>query len=109
MRKFSWFHENRQHHLPGILPITTRVSPSQKLWARELIEKLGLSGNERVIDIGCGDGSVTAAIASRVPQGAVTGIDSSEEMIRFAKKQFPSRIVSEPFVCLHGCPKSYLY
>jgi trans-aconitate 2-methyltransferase len=78
-----------------------KSSSSQKLWARELIEKLGLSENERVIDIGCGDGSMTAAIASRVPKGAVTGVDSSEEMIRFAKKQFPSRLYPNlSFVCM---------
>ena len=76
-------------------------SSSQKVWARELIEKLGLSENERVIDIGCGDGSMTAAIASRVPEGVVTGIDSSEEMIRFAKKQFPPRMYPNlSFVCM---------
>lgn len=78
-----------------------RSSSSQKLWARELIEKLGLSGNERVIDIGCGDGSVTAAIASRLPRGAVAGIDSSREMIRFARKQYPSSMYPNlSFVCM---------
>ncbi len=79
----------------------SKNSPSQQLWARELIEKLEFSGNERVIDIGCGDGSVTAAIASRVPQGAVTGIDNSNEMIRFAKKQFPARFHPNlSFICM---------
>jgi trans-aconitate methyltransferase len=78
-----------------------KSSPSQKLWARELIEKLEFFGNERVIDIGCGDGSVTAAIASRVPQGAVTGIDSSKEMIRFAKNRYPPRIYPNlSFTCM---------
>jgi trans-aconitate 2-methyltransferase len=78
-----------------------KSSSSQKLWARELIEKLGFFGNERVIDIGCGDGGVTAAIASRVPRGAVTGIDSSREMIRFAKKRYPPRIFPNlSFVCM---------
>jgi trans-aconitate methyltransferase len=45
-----------------------KSSPVQQLWARELIAKLGLVGFERVIDIGCGDGKVTAAIASTVPR-----------------------------------------
>jgi trans-aconitate 2-methyltransferase len=67
-----------------------KSSPVQQLWARELIAKLGLVGFERVIDIGCGDGKVTAAIASTVPKGAVTGIDSSPEMIGFAQQHFPS-------------------
>ncbi len=66
-----------------------RSSPAQQVWAQELIAKLGLSGNEHVLDIGCGDGKVTAGIADNVPQGTVTGIDSSMEMIRFAREHFP--------------------
>ena len=65
-------------------------SPAQKQWARELIQKINLSGSERVLDIGCGDGTVTAAIAECVPDGSVLGIDHSPDMIRFASGQFPS-------------------
>jgi trans-aconitate 2-methyltransferase len=61
----------------------------QQAWARELIAKLHLRGNEHILDVGCGDGKVTAEIARAVPNGSVTGIDASEEMITFAKKTFP--------------------
>ena len=44
-------------------------SPVQKMWAEELVRKLVIPGNERVLDIGCGDGSVTAAIAQNLPGG----------------------------------------
>jgi trans-aconitate 2-methyltransferase len=66
-----------------------KCSPVQQVWAQELIAKLGLLGYEHVIDIGCGDGKVTAAIASTVPKGTVTGIDNSPEMIGFARQHFP--------------------
>ncbi|MDP3397343.1 MAG: methyltransferase domain-containing protein [Methanoregula sp.] len=66
-----------------------KSSPAQQLWAQELIEKLGLSHNSRVLDIGCGDGKVTAEIASRIPKGRVLGVDNSPEMIRFANEHFP--------------------
>jgi trans-aconitate methyltransferase len=66
-----------------------RSSPAQKQWARELIQKIDLSGRERVLDIGCGDGIVTAAIAERLPEGYVLGLDRSSGMIRFAREQFP--------------------
>jgi trans-aconitate 2-methyltransferase len=36
----------------------------QQKWVREFIVKLELKGDERVIDIGCGDGMVTAEIVS---------------------------------------------
>ena len=64
-------------------------SSAQELWAEELIRKIELVGGERVLDIGCGDGRITANIADLVPKGSVLGIDSSEEMIRFAKERFP--------------------
>jgi trans-aconitate methyltransferase len=63
-------------------------SPAQKLWAEELVRKLVLTGNERVLDIGCGDGSVTAALARSLPGGQAVGIDSSPDMIRFAGEHF---------------------
>lgn len=65
-----------------------RNSSQQQIWARELIAKLRLRGHERVLDIGCGDGKVTAEIASRVPRGEVVGLDNSRAMIGFAQQAF---------------------
>jgi trans-aconitate methyltransferase len=64
-------------------------SAAQQIWARELIAQLNLRGDEHILDVGCGDGKVTAELAHAVPKGSVTGIDASPEMIRFARKSFP--------------------
>lgn len=64
-------------------------SAVQQSWARELIAKLQLRGDEHILDVGCGDGKVTAEIARAVPQGFVLGVDASAEMIAFAWKTFP--------------------
>jgi trans-aconitate 2-methyltransferase len=64
-------------------------SSAQRAWARELIDKLKLRGHEDVLDLGCGSGDVTAWLAETVPRGAVTGIDSSADMIALAKRNFP--------------------
>jgi trans-aconitate methyltransferase len=64
-------------------------SAAQQIWARELIAQLHPRGDERILDVGCGDGKVTAELARAVPKGSVTGIDASPEMIRFARKIFP--------------------
>ncbi len=66
----------------------------QQSWARELIARLHLRGDERILDVGCGDGKVTAELARAVPRGSVTGTDASAEMIAFAKKTFPPAKVS---------------
>ncbi|HMP81109.1 MAG TPA: methyltransferase domain-containing protein [Verrucomicrobiota bacterium] len=64
-------------------------SAVQQSWARELIARLKLRGVEHVLDVGCGDGKVTAELACAVPRGRVVGVDASEEMIQFARKTFP--------------------
>jgi trans-aconitate 2-methyltransferase len=66
-----------------------KSSSEQKKWAEEVISKIQIKGNEQVLDIGCGDGKITAHIASLVPEGSVVGIDNSAEMISFAQSKFP--------------------
>ena len=70
----------------------------QQGWAREVIARLHLRGDEHVLDVGCGDGKVTAEIARAVPGGRVLGVDASLEMIAFAQKTFPpSKITNLKF------------
>ena len=64
-------------------------STVQQTWARELIARLNLRGDEHILDVGCGDGKVTAELARALPRGSATGTDASEEMIAFATKTFP--------------------
>src|SRR5215510_2475511 len=65
-----------------------RQSGLQQALAEEQLGRLTLEGGERVLDVGCGDGKVTAEIAARVPRGSVLGIDPSRDMIAFASSRF---------------------
>ncbi len=67
----------------------SQASGAQQQWARELIAGLNLKGDECVLDLGCGDGKVTAEILSLLPRGSITGVDVSPEMIDFARSAFP--------------------
>jgi trans-aconitate methyltransferase len=67
----------------------TQHSSNQYEWAKELIPKLELKGTESLLDIGCGDGRVTQLLSTYLPHGRVVGVDSSEEMIASARKNFP--------------------
>jgi trans-aconitate 2-methyltransferase len=69
-----------------------RRSRLQEAMAQEVLALLDLKGSERVLDIGCGDGRITADIAGRVPRGAVVGVDSSHAMIAFASSHFDSAL-----------------
>jgi trans-aconitate methyltransferase len=68
-------------------------SSAQAKWGEEFIAQFDLCGDETVLDIGCGHGKLTAALAQQLPGGFVQGIDSSLEMIRFAEKSFPSSAI----------------
>ena len=45
-----------------------------RVWA-ELLDGLQLRGDERVLDLGCGRGAVLIAVAKRLPEGHVVGVD----------------------------------
>ena len=60
-------------------------SDLQYQWATSYIQKMELRGHEKILDIGCGDGRVTAIIAKSLPNGYVLGIDASESMLQVAQ------------------------
>jgi trans-aconitate 2-methyltransferase len=66
-----------------------RVSALQRWLAEKSLASLTLDGGERVLDVGCGDGTITAELARRVPRGSVLGVDASHAMITFASERFP--------------------
>nr|BAF45189.1 Trans-aconitate 2-methyltransferase [uncultured bacterium] len=63
-----------------------KVSRHQKEWGNKIISELSLKGTEKILDLGCGDGVLTANLAQLVPNGKVVGVDASEGMIKEAKK-----------------------
>jgi trans-aconitate methyltransferase len=67
-----------------------RHSQGQERWARELLGLLDLKPHEHVLDLGCGDGRITAQIARMVPQGNVTGVDLSPDMVEHACQHYPA-------------------
>ena len=50
-----------------------------------MLSYLSASPNDRILDIGCGDGPLTPSIAESVPQGYVLGLDASSNFITTAK------------------------
>jgi trans-aconitate 2-methyltransferase len=65
-----------------------QLSALQDAMAAEVLSLLQLKSNERILDIGCGNGKTTTGIAERVPQGSVLGVDASADMIAFAKEHW---------------------
>jgi trans-aconitate 2-methyltransferase len=52
----------------------------------ELVARVDCAAPEAVVDLGCGSGELTTALADRWPEALVRGIDSSAEMIERAPR-----------------------
>ncbi len=60
----------------------------QRAMAEEVLALLDLHGSDQILDVGCGNGKITAEVAARVPRAQVVGVDPSHAMIDFASRHF---------------------
>jgi trans-aconitate 2-methyltransferase len=63
-----------------------RVGVPQEEMARAVLERLSLSGDETVLDAGCGSGRTTALLVEQVPDGRVVAVDGSPSMVEQVKE-----------------------
>jgi trans-aconitate 2-methyltransferase len=64
--------------------------PHQR-WGRGVIARLGLRGDETVIDLGCGTGRDVERLLQALPHGRVIAIDGSEQMLQAARDRLGQR------------------
>lgn len=68
--------------------------------AEHLTTLLTLSGDEQVVDIACGTGHVSVAVAQQLSTGHVTAVDLSQGMLEQAQKKAEARNIDNvTFVC----------
>jgi trans-aconitate 2-methyltransferase len=63
------------------------VAAPVQAWGHALLDRLGLGGDETVLDAGCGSGAVTKEILDRLPRGRVVAVDGSPAMVERAKAE----------------------
>jgi trans-aconitate 2-methyltransferase len=61
-----------------------QLSAPQQSWGRRVLERLPLTGDELVLDVGCGTGQLTEEVQRRLPRGRVIGADRSDAMVESA-------------------------
>ncbi len=71
-----------------------KASNHQQQWGERLLAELSLNGDEHILDLGCGNGRLSADLAGLVPQGSVTAIDTSQGMLEFARKNYAATNIS---------------
>jgi trans-aconitate 2-methyltransferase len=62
-----------------------RVAGPMTRWGLDVLDRLPLAGDERVMDAGCGTGRITEQLAERLPDGHVIALDGSPAMIEEAR------------------------
>ncbi len=66
-----------------------RFADARTLPAVDLLSRIELAVPAGVVDLGCGPGNSTAPLQARWPNAAVTGIDSSAELLDAARRDHP--------------------
>lgn len=57
--------------------------------AWDLVDRIAIETPSRIADLGCGPGNSTEMVKTRWPKAAVTGVDSSAEMLEQAREKHP--------------------
>ena len=64
-----------------VVRLTTRESRFKEL----LVEQAAVSGGQRVLDLGCGTGTLALQVKQREPDAALVGLDADPEMLDQAR------------------------
>jgi trans-aconitate 2-methyltransferase len=62
-----------------------QVAAPHASWGATVLDRLQLSGDEVVLDAGCGSGRITATLVERLPRGRVIAADLSASMLAEAR------------------------
>ena len=68
-----------------------RVSAPQVSWGKKVVARVQLRGDEHLLDAGCGTGRLTEDLLQALPNGRVTAIDLSQNMLRAAREHLQPR------------------
>ena len=60
-------------------------------WGQRVLDRMRLTGTERVLDAGCGTGRDAAALLERLPEVDLVGVDASSRMIDEARARLGTR------------------
>lgn len=70
------------------------------MWAdsRQALTDCSLGDRQRVLDVGCGTGELTAVLAEEAPQASVVGADADRDLLAVARDNFADRQQTASFL-----------
>lgn len=65
-------------------------SQMQKRWAKEALDFIALEAKDiqKILDVGSGDGKITASMQTKFPHAQIHGVDKSPNMVAYAQQRF---------------------
>ena len=73
-----------------------------KLWRRRVVRIVRRSSPRRILDVATGTGDLAIALAARIPDAHVLGIDLSEQMLEEARRKVVRRGLDERVLLEEG-------
>jgi len=77
--RFGW--------LTGACDATVRATTREAHWRPQLVAQAGIEPGQRVLDLGCGTGTLTILLKRAAPEAEILGLDADAAALRIARKK----------------------
>ena len=86
------------HGLTGLYDRVVAVTMREAIWRADFVRLIAPRAGERILDIGCGTGSLAVALAQAEPAAQITGIDPDAAMLEVARQRATAAAVTVELV-----------
>ena len=87
------------HGLTGLYDRVVAVTMRESIWRADFVGLVAPRAGERILDIGCGTGSLAVTLAQAEPGARITGIDADGAMLTVARQPATIAGVTIELVC----------
>ncbi len=77
----------RFHRLTPLFDLVAAVAVRDQAIKRRVLERAAIAGDEDVLDVGCGTGTLASAAARAAPRVKVTGLDADASILARARRR----------------------